>query len=287
MCGILASVCFLVLFTLNVLAHPADLLLEARDDVEDHYSASQHEFGDKFQGDLLLTNQQEQAFYSRGKTANTGLLSTVFRWPKILGFIWVPYTFNPEANFCNLHFCSFKKLSLEIIFSALAQKAIIWKGLRQIEQQTCVRFLTKSSQSDYVEIINGDGCFSELGMTGGRQIVSLRKAGCMYMGTVMHEFIHVLGFDHMHNHAERDNFVNIHFENVEPGMEHNFDKVSSAFGNFNTSYDYTSLMHYPKWAFTKNGLDTIVPIDKGFSDIIGSRALSPGDVQRIKNMYKC
>lgn len=47
-------------------------------------------------------------------------------------------------------------------------------------------------------------------------------------------------------------------------------------------------MHYNPKAFSKNGEFTIVPKDLTFKDKIGQRrGLSPGDAQRIKNMYGC
>jgi hypothetical protein len=82
-----------------------DQFLEGRDENEDsdeHDVASQHEFGDKFQGDLILTHRQKKAFYSRGRYANTGLLSTITRWPKMKGYVWVPYTFKFSDNFSKL-----------------------------------------------------------------------------------------------------------------------------------------------------------------------------------------
>jgi Astacin (Peptidase family M12A) len=46
-------------------------------------------------------------------------------------------------------------------------------------------------------------------------------------------------------------------------------------------------MHYSKSAFSSNGKETIVPIDKNYVDRIGSKDLSPDDVTRINSMYKC
>lgn len=66
--------------------------------------------------------------------------------------------------------------------------------MQEIEINSCIRFVPKSHQKDYLEIIDDDGCYSYLGMRGGRQLVSLKKKGCIYKGTIMHELIHALGY---------------------------------------------------------------------------------------------
>lgn len=93
----------------------------------------------------------------------------------------------------------------------------------------------------------------------------------------------------MQSHVKRDDFIEIQWENIEDEDKENFKKIDPRlFGNYGTSYDVFSVMHYNKKAFSKNGRDTITPKDKRLSDIIGQRfGLSRGDIRRINNMYKC
>lgn len=43
----------------------------------------------------------------------------------------------------------------------------------------------------------------------------------------------------MQNHANRDKYVAIQWNNINPAERYNFDKVSSYdYGNFGTSYDF-------------------------------------------------
>merc|ERR1712243_488187 len=46
---------------------------------------------------------------------------------------------------------------------------------------------------NYVVFFSGGGCYSQVGMVGGEQKISL-GSGCTRVGTVMHEMMHALGF---------------------------------------------------------------------------------------------
>lgn len=69
--------------------------------------------------------------------------------------------------------------------------------MRDIEKFTCIRFVSRTNEKDYVKIISGDGCYSQLGKVGSMQELSLQKNGCIYRGTIIHELIHAIGYDHM------------------------------------------------------------------------------------------
>ena len=54
----------------------------------------------------------------------------------------------------------------------------------------------------------------------------------------------------------------------------------------NTTYDYQSLMHYEKHAFSQNGQPTIEPRQAGMT--IGQRnTMSTTDIQEVRSFYKC
>jgi hypothetical protein len=106
-------------------------------------------------------------------------------------------------------------------------------GMREIAKFTCVRFIGRTNEKDYVEFSSGGACYSYLGRIGGKQYISLAKKLCFSIGTVIHEIIHALGYDHMHNHAQRDQYIRIVWENVGPSTKKFFEKVdSSKFMNF-------------------------------------------------------
>ena len=62
-------------------------------------------------------------------------------------------------------------------------------------------------------------CYSYIGRIGGQQIMSL-DSSCYnngQPGTVLHEFMHALGFYHEQSRYDRDNHVTINWSNIQAG----------------------------------------------------------------------
>lgn len=114
-----------------------------------------------------------------------------------------------------------------------------------------------------------------------------RESGCFRLYTIVHEFIHAIGFYHMQSAYERDDFVRIEFDLVQDGKAHNFNKYGfETVNNFDVEYDYGSVMHYSKTAFSINGSDTIIPLRDLNGETMGQRLrLSDKDVARVNRMY--
>ena len=165
--------------------------------------------------------------------------------------------------------------------------------MQWIEDKTCLRFVERTFQIDWLDIINGSGCWSWLGRVGGRQELSMIRPGCFWGGMFAHEMMHAIGFDHMHNHIDRDEYVEIFWDNIHPAQHSQFSRIldESRFVNFGTTYDFRSALHYPRWAFaTSSGLDAILPHDRSYSNVIGSNTMSEisdGDAMRINRMHEC
>jgi hypothetical protein len=105
--------------------------------------------------------------------------------------------------------------------------------------------------------------------------------GCT-AGNCIHEIGHAAGLWHEQSRSDRDAFVTIIWENILPGAEANFTQHVTD-GDDVGGYDYGSIMHYSRNAWSKNGNDTIVPTDP--SAQIGQREeLSVGDILAVNRV---
>ncbi|XP_075893836.1 high choriolytic enzyme 1-like [Nelusetta ayraudi] len=165
-----------------------------------------------------------------------------------------------------------------------SEKKKIRKAMKGFQRKTCIVFKKrKNGQRDYIRVVNKEGCYSSLGRQGGAQDLSLKKQGCMHHGIIQHEFIHALGFRHEHTRSDRDEYVKINWGTIKSGMQFNFKKGRT--NNLNTPYDYSSIMHYGRTAFSINGRETITP---NRNVRIGQRQrMSKWDLKRINRLYGC
>lgn len=60
-------------------------------------------------------------------------------------------------------------------------------------------------------------CHSSIGRDGGEQSITLGP-DCYYLGVIMHEMTHAVGFFHEQNRWDRDDYITIHWNNIQPGM---------------------------------------------------------------------
>ncbi|KAM9832216.1 uncharacterized protein ACB057_007638 [Neosynchiropus ocellatus] len=166
------------------------------------------------------------------------------------------------------------------------EKSIITRGLESFSSFSCIRFRpSRSSDRDWLSIESQSGCWSYVGRRGGKQVVSLARRGCLYHGTVQHELLHALGFNHEQTRSDRDNHIKVVLSNVLSGKEHNFRKIATL--NQGTPYDYGSVMQYSRYAFSKNNRATMVPIPDANVSIGHAKEMSRNDIARLNTLYKC
>ncbi|CAG2172917.1 unnamed protein product, partial [Oppiella nova] len=105
-----------------------------------------------------------------------------------------------------------------------------------------------------------------------------------------HEMLHSIGFIHEHQRPDRDQFVDIYFQNIAQGKADQFDvnTFRSYFHDYHLQYDIHSVMHYPEKSFSKDNLNTIVAKN---GQRLGCFHLKQCptllDIQKINTVYNC
>ncbi|HYH09561.1 MAG TPA: M12 family metallopeptidase [Thermoanaerobaculia bacterium] len=212
-----------------------------------------------FEGDIVLgtvaeVEQQTEAI-REGMPEAVVITGEKFRWKNCR----IPYTIDP----------------------ALPSKERVTEAIAHWEEKTNYKFVVRSNEPDWITFRPGTGCSSHVGRRGGQQFVNL-AAGCL-RGQTIHEIGHVIGLWHEQSREDRDLFVQIKWENIEPAATHNFNQHITD-GDDVGPYDYGSIMHYGAKAFSKNDKPTIVPINPPGA-LIGQRdGLSAGDISAANSL---
>ncbi|KAI8504679.1 Meprin A subunit beta [Branchiostoma belcheri] len=216
-----------------------------------------------FEGDIALNDDTKE--YLRNVIEPTGRGAS--RRPLWTGRV-VPYTFNRAVAYNS------------------AKTNAINAAIREFHRQTCIRFVRRSNQRDYIEFASLGGCFSNVGRNGGRQQVSIGN-GCEQTGTVIHELLHALGFWHEQSRPDRDNFVAIQWANIPQSVRYNFQKYTNREVNsLGSAYDIGSVMHYGSYAFSSNRRPTIT--DRSGRPIrTQRRGFSNSDLYQLARLYQC
>uniref|UniRef100_A0A3Q3JWK5 Metalloendopeptidase n=1 Tax=Monopterus albus TaxID=43700 RepID=A0A3Q3JWK5_MONAL len=171
----------------------------------------------------------------------------------------------------------------------LNARGVVLRAFEQIRLKTCIDFKPREDEPNYIVVIQDDGCWSYVGnQRQGSQNLSIGQ-WCDLLAIVEHEFLHALGFWHEQSRYDRDDYVTILWENIEKGEEHNFLKHSSNYTTtLGTMYDYTSVMHYGKDAFSNGNGSTIITNLPQYQDVIGQRQeMSSNDVLKLQKLYNC
>ena len=98
--------------------------------------------------------------------------------------------------------------------------------MRIIEDQTrkdrfdCLKFQNvTNNETNYLNIINDRGCYSDVGKRKQKksQLLSLDiEAGCVVKEVVIHELVHALMFHHEHKRPDRDEYIQVFKDNIDP-----------------------------------------------------------------------
>lgn len=145
-----------------------------------------------------------------------GCVEAKCRWPNKT----IPFKFDPKFNKDQL-----KQLE---------------KSIHYIQNSTCLRFIERTTQKDFLKFVSHPSRTSSMvGRVGGAQELKLAtgKDGKGLIRGQHHELMHTFGFHHMHKVPERDKYIRVIWENVRPDKKDKLKVLKLNLTDFGLGYD--------------------------------------------------
>ena len=216
-----------------------------------------------YEGDIVLEKVDARLQPQQTNEPTVGVAYSAYLWPSTAGVRQIPYIItNPATD----------------LTAAIDQFNATFPNF--------IQFVPRTSQADYVNFDFDSGnfsgqCESSVGRVGGEQTVG-GAANCT-LGTLLHEFGHVVGLWHEQSRSDRDTYVTYNYQNVIKGSAINFNQLLDNAQNL-TLYDYASVMHYIPFAFSANGGPTLESIPPGIP-LSNATGYTEADIDGIMRLY--
>ncbi|XP_048582035.1 zinc metalloproteinase nas-14 [Nematostella vectensis] len=172
-----------------------------------------------------------------------------------------------------------------------AEASAIEAAITQFNAASCLKWKPRTANEYYVRFIKDVGCWSYVGKIGfsdGYQSLSLGEGCTTSVGTMLHEMMHAVGFFHAQSRSDRNNYVEIMWENIQDGKEHNFNKYNKFdIDELSLPYDIESVMHYGNTYFSKNGKPTLQRIGNPSYPLGQRNGFSANDIEQLNRLYSC
>lgn len=155
-----------------------------------------------------------------------------------------------------------------------------------LNQNTNVKFVPFDGQVDAIVFERGpEHCYSYLGRIGGLQPILLSdRCGSQQ---ILHELMHALGFVHEQSRTDRDQYLQVLWENIEEKYQSQFAMVPEPLmeSYFGSAFDSKSIMMYEPAAFSKEKDLPTMKLKSGAEIQPVKLNLSQSDIDRVNKLY--
>jgi len=165
-------------------------------------------------------------------------------------------------------------------------KNLIDKAIRHVELFTNIRFVETDGSDLYaLTFYSGGNCSASLGYVDEAGHSNFIYTGeCNSSNAIVHEICHVLGLWHEQSRADRNDYIQVHFENTTQDSQFLiYGGTSNGFEY--TEFDFNSIMLYHSYAASSNGQPVMTKIDGSTFESNTSGQLSDLDIQGLEIMY--
>ncbi|KAG8174337.1 hypothetical protein JTE90_024493 [Oedothorax gibbosus] len=166
----------------------------------------------------------------------------------------------------------------------------ITNAMDEIEDNSRIEFREMNYNGrEFLYITSGDGCYFSPYECFRQQTcqptVSL-GAGCHNHGTMLHELLHSIGFQHEHQRHDRDTYIRVLLRNIT--AEHRDQYTQLLARDFvwrvrDFDFDFSSIMMYDQREYSLNGEPTMIRLD-GRQWRSNQNKLSRGDKDKLDSI---
>jgi len=194
-----------------------------------------------------------------------------------------------------------------------SERAVIAQGIKQVEDNSCLRFVERNGEYDYVQIHPGKGgCYAVIPyrIGAGMREIGLEQDGCVYTKVVVHELLHAVGVKHEQCRPDRDDYITINWSNIQDGGPSQYFKDTWIGGDAPTNicketldyencrstffttacgfpYDYASVMHYSTTSFAIDPSQNVMTAKDTSVTTLGNTEMSELDSKKLQCLYNC
>lgn len=160
------------------------------------------------------------------------------------------------------------------------------QAMKEWETKTDIRFKERTNEKNYVTVSRtGDNCscgVATIGMFQNRGFIRIGSQAPL--SVIVHEIGHTLGYLHEQSRPDRDQYVNVLFENITNGAEDQFF-ISRNSIPLTKELDLNSIMMYGSYTFSKDRRSPTIVDKNGNAYRKSTPGLSQGDIDGTNQAY--